>query len=281
MTVILALLSGASFGAGDFLGGMATREEGSAPAVVAWAHVVSLGALAMAVWWFPREVTRADLAWGALAGVAGAIGLMLLYRGLAVGQMSIVAPITAVGSAVVPMAYGLVVGEEVGAVAGSGAVIALVGVWALSSGRRTASGIGMRTAGLAEAVASGVGFGLFFILIANTTEESGLTPLLASRAVSITMFAIVVIAIRGHLRLKRATVRPMAAAGVLDITANALFLLAARAGSLPIAAVLSSLYPAATVVLARVVLDEPIDRRRGLAMGAVAMGVTLIALGRP
>lgn len=281
MTVILALLSGVSFGAGDFLGGVATREEGSAPAVVAWAHVVSLGVLAIAVAWFPHEATGTDLAWGALAGIAGAIGLMLLYRGLAVGQMSIVAPITAVGSAVVPMAYGLLVGEEVGLVAGSGAVIALVGVWALGSGRGTPPAVGMGTAGLAEAVASGVGFGLFFILIANTAEESGLTPLIAARVVSITMFAVVVIAIRGHLRLKRATVRPMAAAGVLDIAANALFLLAARAGSLPIAAVLSSLYPAATVVLARVVLDEHIDRTRGIALGAVAVGVTMIALGRP
>jgi drug/metabolite transporter (DMT)-like permease len=279
MPILLALLSGVSFGAGDFLGGIATRREGSAPAVVVAAHILSLGFLALAVWWFPRDAAPADYLWGALAGLAGAVGLMLLYRGLAIGTMSIVAPITAVGAAVVPVMYGLSTGDAPDPLSLAGALVALVGVWLVSVGEAGGGGARRMHAGLGEAIASGIAFGLFFILISNTSEDTGMIPLVAARLASICVLGGIVLALRGTLRLQRHTILPMAGAGVLDITANALFLVAARAGNLPIAAVLSSLYPATTVLLAWGFLREPIAGRRGVGLIIVGAGVALIAAG--
>ena len=279
MPVLLAFLSGVSFGAGDFFGGLATREEGSSPTVVLWSQVVSVAALAGAVWWFPTDASAADLVWGGLSGLAGAAGLMLLYRGLAVGSMSLVAPVAAVGAAVVPVAYGSSVGDRPGLTASIGAAIGLVGVWLLSGDDGGDAGPRWRSPGLAEAVSSGAAFGLFFILIANTSDDSGLLPLVAARVASISVLLVVVRSLRGTIRIEPAAVKPRAGAGFLDITANALFLLAARAGSLPVAAVLSSLYPASTVLLAWSVLGERINQKRTAGLIAVGAGIALIAVG--
>ena len=217
--------------------------------------------------------------WGALSGIAGAVGLILLYRGLAVGSMSIVAPVAAVGSALVPVVFGLATGDRPGSVAVVGSAVGLAGVWLISGDDGIDVGRRWRTAGLREAIASGLGFGLFFILIANTADDSGMLPLVAARVTSIAVMMVVVLSLRGTLRIRRTAVRATAGAGVLDITANALFLLAARAGSLAVAAVLSSLYPAATVLLAWGVLGERIDRKRSVGLIGVGVGIALIAVG--
>lgn len=247
--------------------------------MVLWSQLVSLAALAFAVWWFGTDASSVDLVWGALSGIAGAAGLMLLYRGLAFGSMSLVAPVAAVGAAVVPVLYGFWVGDRPGLAASVGATIGLVGVWLISGDDGGAVGPRWRAPGLAEAAASGIGFGLFFILIANTSDESGLLPLVAARVTSISILVVVVRSLRGTIRIRRTAVKPMAGAGLLDITANALFLLAARAGSLPIAAVLSSLYPASTVLLAWGVLGERINQKRASGLIAVGVGISLIAAG--
>lgn len=280
MASLLALLSAASFGAGDFFGGLATRRSGPATSVVLVAHVVGLGFLGALSPIFGIEAARADVVWGVAGGLAGAAGLVLLYRGLAIGTMSIVAPITALGAAILPVGFGLVTGERPQLGALVGVLLALAAIYLVSqqSGDEPA-GAPERwsSAGLAEAIGAGFGFGVFFIMLAETAPDSGLIPLVAARIASVAVLGFLTVTLGRALWLKGAGLWLAVAAGIFDAGANALFLAAARTGLLSLVAVLSALYPASTIVLARVVLGEKIGQvqRAGLALGLA--GVLLIA----
>lgn len=275
MSSLLALLSAATFGAGDFFGGLATRRSGPSTTVVLNAHVIGLVFLAAISPLFGLDASTTDMLWGVAGGVAGAIGLVLLYRGLAIGTMSIVAPITAIGAAIVPVTWALLTGERPDAWAMAGAGISLVAVYLVSQPADQTHRA--RSSGLPEAVGAGFGFGVFFIILAETSSGSGLVPLVFARLGSITVLLLVSLILGRQLRVGANAVWLTFGAGVFDSGANALFLAAARTGLLTLVAVLSALYPISTILLARFVLGERIGRIQGIGLVFGLVGIVLIA----
>ena len=285
MAVLLGLLVAASYGSADFFGGLSTKKA-SASAVVVFSQALGLPLLAVLVAVAGGDPTTKTFALGAAAGGVGGIGLLCLYRGLSIGRMSVVAPITAVGAAVVPVAWGLVRGERPGATALVGVVLAIVAVGLISRAADEvvddvhAPAPSGAPPSLALAIVAGIAFGSVFVLLAETGDDAGFWPLVAGRLTSITLLGIGGLAAKQSFALAgRSAFLPIAAAGVLDMTANALFLLATRQGLLALVAVLSSLYPASTVLLARVVLQERLLGVQLAGLGLAAAGVTLIATG--
>ncbi len=287
MAVVLGLLVAATYGAADFFGGLSSKRA-SVPAVVVLSQLSGMPVLAVLVVLAGGEATARTLLLGAGAGAVGGMGLVCLYRGLSVGRMSVVAPITAVGAALVPLAWGLVQGERPGPVAVVGVVLAVVAVGLISrtdddllDGAASEAGATSATPApmLALAVLAGLAFGTVFVLLSLTGEDSGFWPLVAGRSTSILLLGAGTVATGRSFRLQtRGAVATIAAAGVLDMTANALFLLASRRGLLALVGVLSSLYPASTVLLARVVLHERLRGVQVAGLGLAGAGVVLIAV---
>ncbi|PWW24483.1 putative membrane protein [Geodermatophilus normandii] len=278
MAMLLALASAVVYGMADFAGGLASRRA-TAAAVVALSQAAGLVAVVLLLPWLGGDPAPADLAWGAAAGVAGGAGLLLFYRSLADGVMSVVAPVTAVAAAALPVLGGLLLGERIGPLAAGGIVLALAAVVLVAAEGGLASLRSARLGTVAPALAAGAGFGLFFVVLDRTGEDSGLSPLVAARVVSVLVIGGLALASGRALRVSRRVLPVVVLAGVGDMTANALFLVATQVGGqLAITGVLASLYPASTVLLAQVVLRERLAgaQRAGLAVAAAA--VVLIAL---
>ena len=264
MLVVLALTSAAMYGAADFLGGLASRRA-SAIAIVVISQLAGLVALLLVLPLLPpSSPVRGDWVWGAAAGVAGGIGVALLYRALAIGSMAIVAPITAVCAVTVPVAVSIALGERPATGTTAGIALALVSIVLVSQqksgGAQDFSPAGFdlsaRSRGVAMALASGVAIGLFFLALARTRADGGLWPLVAARSVSFGLFAVFALVTRRPMRMPSTVLTIAVAGGLLDMLANVLYLLASRYGPLSIVVTLSSLYPASTVLLARTVLGE-------------------------
>jgi drug/metabolite transporter (DMT)-like permease len=278
VAIVLALLCASAYGTGDFFGGLATRRIGSAFAVVVGSQTVSLVFLAAIAPLLGGQPQVADMVWAALGGVAGAVGLVSFYRGLAIGPMSITAPVSAVIAALVPLLAGIVSGERPGSRALVGIPVAIVAILLFSgSPAATARHVRPTLPSLLYAVVAGIGFGTFFIFLARVRREAELLPLFASRAASISAVLVMALATGRSLVIPRRNWRLVGLAGVFDISANAFFLLASNRGLLSVVSVLASLYPAATVILARVVLHERLTRRHALASAVTALAVVLIA----
>ncbi|MGY1773315.1 EamA family transporter [Blastococcus sp. SYSU D00813] len=276
MAVVLALASAVVYGTADFLGGLASRRA-SVLAVVALSQATGLAALLLLLPWLGGPVTGADLLWGAGAGLAGATGLLVFFRTLAGGVMSVVAPTTAVTAAAVPVLVGVVSGDRVGVPATIGILLALVAVALVSAEEGGGALRAARPAALVPALLAGLAFGCFFVLLDQTREESRLTPLVAARVASIGLVVLVAAAGRRSLRPPRAALPLVLLSGVLDMAANALFLLATQApGQLAITGVLASLYPVSTVVLAQVLLRERLAGAQVAGLVAAAVAVVLI-----
>ena len=269
MSVPFALSSAVAYGFGDFAGGLAARKT-PVLRVTAVAQVTGLVALLPATLLVPGQISLAALGFGAVAGVGGMLGLLLYMRGLAVGPMGVVAPLSAVVGAGLPLVAGVLDGERPGAVGWLALVVALVAIGRASAGSRGDAAAG---AGLLYGMGAGVGFGLFFVALDMTPEGSGLWPLVAGRAVSVTLLGVVLLspARRGPLH----GLKLMLLCGVLDTAANVLFLLATRAGTLSVSGVLVSLYPVVVVLLARFVLRAQLT---GLQVAGVGLALTASAL---
>ena len=275
LTIILGLGAAFAWGAGDFAGGIATQRS-NVYSVVFISHLAGLGlvsGLAVLVA-EPVPPARALIA-GGIAGIGGALGLASLYRGLARGPMSIVAPVAAVVAATGPVVLGLLVeGMPAGQqLAGFG--LALAGVWLIS---RTADGGSIRASDLVLPVVAGLGFSLYLIFIDQASETSVLWPLVAVRIASSFSILILALLVRQHPFAAAGDLPLVVLLGVSDLAGNALYALAAQLGRLDVAAILSSLYPTATVLLAWSILRERITRWQwvGIALALVAIG--LIAL---
>jgi uncharacterized membrane protein len=272
VSVGLGLASAVSWGAGDFSGGLASRRA-SAHGVVVISQcvgIVLLVGLAVVIGETPPPTGK--LVWAALAGVGGAGGLLGLYRALAIGQMGIAAPVSAVVGAIVPVLAGAVSEGPPGTLRVLGFGLALTAVWLLAAPGPTGRSLGAR--GLALPAAAGVGFGLFLVLIHQVGGSAVLWPLAVARASSLALLAGAGV-VAGGLRVPgRSDLGLTGLAGALDAAGNAFFVLAAQAGRLDAAAVLSSLYPASTVALAHVVLRERLGRFQTvgvlLALAAIA-----------
>ncbi|CCH88636.1 conserved membrane protein of unknown function [Modestobacter italicus] len=278
MAVVLALASAVVYGASDFLGGLSSRRA-SVFGVVVLSQAVGLLALLVLLPWLGGPVQPADLAWGAAAGLAGAAGLVVFFRALASGVMSVVAPVTAVTAAAVPVLVGLASGDSVTAWAAVGIALALVAVVLVSADGGLSALRTARPASLLPALVAGAAFGVFFVLLDRISADAGLTPLVAARVVSAAFVAGLALVGRQSLRVPRPALPLVAASGVGDMSANALFLLATQqGGALAITGVLASLYPVSTVVLAQLVLRERLGGAQVAGLVTAVAAVVLITL---
>ena len=274
MAAVLALLSAATYGVGDFCGGLAARRI-PASSVVLWSHLLGLVLLLASTAFVSGEVVGGDLLIGALGGLCGAVGVGLLYKGLSIGQMSVIAPVTALLSAAVPVVAGYVAGERPRGTAVAGMVLALVAIVLVSAeGDGSLRPTDLR--GVTYALGAGMGFGLFFVALSHTGDDAGLWPLVAARAASVSVLGaaalVGVVSRRAPIPGSRGLT---AAAGALDAQANVLYLLAVRQGLVSVISVLAALYPVSTVILARVVLHERFAKVQIAGM-ALALPATIL-----
>jgi drug/metabolite transporter (DMT)-like permease len=286
MVTMLALVSAILYGTADFLGGAGSRRVPvltllavSAPAGTALMVVAALlagGAMP----------TSAALAWGAAGGVAGGLGLIGFYAGLAAGPMSVVAPVSALVATLLPVAVALQAGDRPGMLVLGGAAACLAAIVLVSMGSAGAPrqrGLRPPRRGLLYGIAAGAGFGLFFVLIRNASHAGhgwgGLWPLAASRAAGTLVVLVAAAATRATMiRWKPDRVAALMAlgSGVLDAGANVFYVLALRQGLFSLAVVITSLYPAMTVLLARVVLGERMRALQQVGLVLAALGVVLV-----
>jgi drug/metabolite transporter (DMT)-like permease len=278
MPIALALAAALVYGSADFLGGLSSRRT-STISVVIWSQGLGLLLLGAVLPFFGGHAVAGDVGWGALCGVAGAAAIALLYRGLAIGTMGIVSPISAVLGASIPLIYGIALhGERPAwlAYAGIAAALAAVGCVGVAPGTQRVRGL---PPGLPEALGAGVAFGAFFIALAQTRADAGMIPLLAARVTSLLILAAGGLAFGGpaNLRIARPAFAPVLLCGTLDMSANILYVVAAHTGLLSLVAVLTSLYPAATVALAALVLRERLGRLQWIGVALALGGAAVIA----
>jgi drug/metabolite transporter (DMT)-like permease len=272
LTVQFALPAAVSYGIADFAGGLATRRTSSTLVVIAVSQLAGAAALLPALLLLPGRPSAAAAATGALAGLAGSAGLMLYFRGLARGPMGVVAPVSALTSAGLPLLVGVLAGESAGPLTAGGLVVALLAValaTAGTAGHRAAAG------GVLLAIGSGTGFGLFFVVLHASPADSGLWPLLAAKAAAVVVLGPLVLAQRSPGESLWLRCGLIVLSGAADMVANILFLLATRHGTLSVSAVVVSLYPVVVVVLARFMLREQLTR---LQATSVALALTASAL---
>jgi drug/metabolite transporter (DMT)-like permease len=272
MSVPIALPTAVAYGVADFAGGLAARRAPvlGVTAVIQLAGLVALVPVALLL---PGSPSGAAWVIGGLAGIAGAGGLLLYLKALALGPMGVVAPLSAVVGAGLPLLVGLLSGERLGPIMLLGVTVALAAIVLATA---ATSGEAGHSIGPLLGLAAGLGFGAFFIGIDATPADSGLWSLVAGRVVTVTLLGALVLA-----RRSMAAARPnrlMITSGIADTAANAGFLLATRVGDLGISAVVVSLYPVVVVLLARIVLRERLTPLQltgaGLAVGASVLLAT-------
>lgn len=274
---MLALTSSLAYGAADFLGGVAARGAHVLRVVV----IAAPASLLVELLLWPAvgaSFTLGAVAWGAASGVASAAAFALLYRTLAIGPMSVLSPVTALVSALLPVCVGFLSGERLGGLALSGMTLALAAVVIVSGGTDPR---GLRPSQQAVALAFGAGaaIALQLVCLDQAPSDSGVAPLLVGRTVSSAVVLGAAFALRARLGEHRPSFPASAAAGGLDSLANFAFLLAVREGDLAIVAVITALYPVGTVLLARALLAERIGRMQLVGLGLAAVAVSLLAVG--
>jgi uncharacterized membrane protein len=287
MGIVLALTAALAYGLSDFVGGIASRRTTPWPVALLAGIGGLVGAAGLAVA-FPGDPTRADLLWGALSGVGGGAGSAFLYRGFATGRMGVVAPVSAVGAALVPVVVGVATGERPGLLVWLGIVAALPGIWLVartpeppigadapgrSPGRPTVD------AALVDGVLAGLGFGVLFVGLGQVPEGAGYLPLVVGQAVTLVVVVLLAAAFGAAWVPRAVTEWWGVAAGLLASAAVLCFLLATQAGLLTVAAVLTSLYPAFTVLLATLVLRERIFAAQAVGLALCGVAVGLVAAG--
>jgi drug/metabolite transporter (DMT)-like permease len=275
LAVVYGLASAASWGAGDFSGGVATKRS-NVYSVIIVSQLVG-GALLLALAFLLAEAIPSpdNLLFGGLAGISGALGLVALYTSLAGGRMGIVAPMTAVVTAFFPVIVGIINEGFPSTWQLLGFGIALIAVWFLS---RDGSGAAIQARELSLPIAAGLGFGLFFIFIDRVSDSAILWPLVVARIASISMLVVFVTTRRQGKAPARNQLFIISLAGILDTGGNTFFALATRLGRLDISAVLASLYPAATVLLAWFILKERLVLQQWVGVVAALAALVLIAL---
>jgi drug/metabolite transporter (DMT)-like permease len=305
---LLALGSAVLYGAADFVGGLTSRRADTV-AVVLVAQFAGLLSLALLVPLLPAVTpTSQDLLWGAAAGLCGSVGVALLYRGLAIGTMAIVAPTTAVCAVTLPVAYSYVQGEALSTLAVAGILLALVSIVLVAQESRReptrapaestdgsdhesaagppdptpAAALAVRRRippGLGLAFVSGIAVGGFYVALSHARPDAGMWPLLVARGASVTLLGGVAILGGRSLRMPASATAMAVAAGVVDMVANGLYLAATWSGMLSVIVTLSSLYPASTVLLARVFLGERLNTVQSLGVVCALIAVVLIVQG--
>lgn len=280
MFVLLALLSALVYGVSDYVGGRVSRSSsaygaalvGQTASLVVTAIIVAVGTAS-----FPSVI---DSGWSIAAGVASIVGLVSFYTALAGGVMASVAPVTAVVSSVVPVAAGLLQGERPAPIVVIGVVVAVLAIALVSGAVRASSersALSARSFGFA--IGGGLGFGMLFVALDRTAEASGYWPLLIAQMASLPIVVIGAVVARAEMRIPRKLVVPMCVAGALGVAANVAYLIAVRNGLLSVVAVVASLYPASTVLLAMFVDGERLTRAQWSGIGVAVIALVMITTG--
>ncbi|MDB5694441.1 MAG: protein of unknown function transrane [Alphaproteobacteria bacterium] len=279
MAILLALVAAFSYGLSDFIGGLVSRRT-SAWAVAVVGGISSVVFTGLASLLFTGDPRPVDFAWATVAGIGSGCGVGFLYRGFANGRMSVVAPVSAVGAALVPVLFGLVGGERPGLQVWLGILLAVPAIWLVSSVPPTpGDDVAPLRDGLVDGVLAGLGFGLLFACIGQVPQTSGMLPLAYTQVVAVPAVILLATALRADWIPRDRVVGWAALTGPLAGAANLLFLLATQRGYLTVSGVLTSLYPASTVVLAALVLREQIHRAQALGLALCAVTVALVAAG--
>jgi drug/metabolite transporter (DMT)-like permease len=284
LAIAVGLVSAVTYGVADFFGGLAAKR--TAPVVVtALAAVVGLAVLIPTALLVPGRASAEAFLWGGLSGLTGSVAIFLLYAALAIGPMSILSPLTAVLSALVPMTWGLLGGERLpwwGYPALGGVLVAIVLVGFVPE----KGAVRPRPRGILYAVGSGLLIGAFFILVDQAPADSGLYPIVGNRAVSGAVLLAVVAVLLVRARRRGSPAFPglrsagwvIVACGVADAAANVLILTGLRMGDLTVMSVLAALYPAGTIALAAVVLRERIAPVQWVGLALALTSAAILAI---
>lgn len=280
MTALFALSSALLIGAADFLGGLVSRRVPSAVVACLGQGLGLLLGVPLALLWGWDALHARDVGLSLASGVGVGLGIVCFYAAMAAGTVSIVAPVTAVTGAVIPVSVGLARGERPGAAAVAGIGLALVAVTVVSLAPGEARADGARGDGarvLLLALTAGVSFGAFFVLFAEIDEDAGMWPLPLQRVASTVLLLGLVLATGASLRTARSAARAAVAIAALEVTATVFVLLAVQRGPLAVASVLASLYPVTTVLLAGLVLRERLTRLQLSGVGLALVAVVLVS----
>jgi drug/metabolite transporter (DMT)-like permease len=277
MSILLSLFAAASYGLGDFNGGLFSR-RGGAWAVSLVAQLAGTSLVLLLVLADGGSPTGADLGWAAIAGVGNGFGTAFLYRGLSSGRMGVVAPVSGVGAVLVPVAVGVITGERPDLLVWVGVLLALPAIWLVS--REPASGPAAGAgSGILDGVLAGLGFGTLFATLAQIPAEAGFLPLALNQLIAGGAIVVVALALRQDWVPRNRYALGGAISGALGALATGLFQVATQHGYLTVAAVITSLYPAVTVLLAATVLREQVHRAQAIGLALCAGAVVLVAAG--
>lgn len=283
-TILFGLAASLCWGSGDFCGGLASRRMNATVIVISAYSVGFFLLVGLALVWREAFPSLIDVCWGTFAGLTGGLGLIVFYSALTVGRMGIIAPTSAVLTAGLPVIFSIFTQGLPGLWQIGGFVLALAAIVLVSRPERSKEG---RPKGIGQALIAGCCFGLFFILISRVSHASTFWPLAVARLSSVISLLILAIfrkekgvteGSKTKIALWRSLLPLMLGAGTLDALGNAFFVLAAHTGRLDVASVLSSLYPAATVLLAVPLLRERINLMQGLGILLALIAIPLISL---
>jgi drug/metabolite transporter (DMT)-like permease len=272
LAAIFALSAATAWGSGDFTGGLASRRVGPFRTVLISYSVGLLALVVVALARLEQLPPSADLMWGALAGLSGMVGLGFLFRGFATGRMGIVAPVSAVLATAIPVMFAALTAGLPGETQLLGFGFAVVGIWLLSRPEP----LGARPAGLGMALLAGLGFGGFFTALGQVGASAVFWPLVAGRLAACALMVVFALSTRRPVIPPSSPLGLLALAGVLDVGGNLFFLLAIQSGRLDVAAVLGSLYPAVTAILAWLVTREHMARLQMIGVALAVLSIVLI-----
>ncbi|HET9841844.1 MAG TPA: EamA family transporter [Nocardioides sp.] len=277
IAVILALVGAACYGVSDFVGGMVGKRA-DAWAVAAAGGLGGAASATVLALLNPGDPSGVDLAWGAVAGIGNGTGTAFLYRGLSAGRMGVVAPVSGVLAVVIPVVVAFATGERPGALVWLGIVSAVPAIW-LVAREPTAQTSSVTTgSGARDGVLAGLGFGALFACLGQIPDAAGFWPLVLNQLVSVLVVALAA-TLLGATWVPRGAAWGGTAAGVLGGVATAAFVVATHHGLLSVSAVLVSLYPAFTILLAALVLREHVHRVQAWGLALCGAAVVLVALG--
>ena len=277
MAIFLSLAAALLSGSGDFLGGLASRRDRVMSVVLVnhLAGVVTVFALGPV---FGGSLDGPTILWGSLAGLSGAMAVIALYSGFAKSSIAVVSPIAAVGAAVWPALWEVVRGDLPTGIVVVGLVLGIIAIWTISSGGHISESDDVAT-GVRFGLLAGLGFGGLLIFLSLAATDSGIWGLLPARIAGSLVLLVIVARLPGKLLPGRGAITPAIGAGLLVTLGNGLFIIATTKGSLAVVSVISAMFPAATVVLAWLVLGERLTRQRRLGLALALIAVGLVAAG--
>jgi len=280
IAVLLALGGALSYGVSDFIGGLMSRRAALWPTALTACMGALVGTVVLALL-HPGNPSGEHFAWAVMSGVGNGVGTGFLYRGMAAGRMAVAAPVSAIGSAALPVLAGIIAGERPGAIVWVGIAFAFPAIWLVASEASDAEGKAQTDGptGALDGIVAGLGFGASFAALGQIPDRAGYWPLTAAQVIAIAAVIATCYLMGGSPWPRTPAECVGAVSGLLASLAIWLFLLATHHGMLTVSSVVVSLYPAATVVLAITLLREHVHRAQAIGLALCAMTVALVALG--